>query len=68
MAKPPRDMRWKEPARQPGYRRLYKQINDLKNHLEDTISHFYKATSDLSNRVSALEKKQGAASRTHDDG
>jgi predicted nucleic acid-binding Zn-ribbon protein len=67
MAKPPRHIRWTEPSRQPGYRRLYKQINDLKNHLEDTISHFHKTINELRSRVSTLEKKQGAASRLNDD-
>jgi hypothetical protein len=54
-------------ARQPDYRRLYKQINGLGNRLEDTITHFHKVINELSNRASTLEKKQGVASRAHND-
>jgi hypothetical protein len=57
MTKQPRDIRRKEPARLPDYQSLYRRILRLEGHLEDTISHFYKLTKELSNRVSTLEKK-----------
>jgi hypothetical protein len=68
MAKPPREIRLKEPVRQPDYQRLYRRIVGLEGHLEDTISHFYKIINELRSRVSTLEKKlaQGAASLLND--
>ena len=49
------------------YQRLYERIGRLEGRLEDIISHFQKVINELSNRVSTLEKKQGAASRLNDD-
>jgi hypothetical protein len=53
MAKPPRDIRKQQPARQPAYKRLSARVDGL----EDAISHFYNVINELRRRVSTLEKK-----------
>jgi hypothetical protein len=49
----PPDIRRREPARHPDYRRLYNRIVCL----EDTIGHFYNVINVLRERVSMLEEE-----------